>query len=708
MCARHKGPTIFAVCVALALTPGYASAQQNQSDVIQLDKIVVDKAGLVEETEGAIEITREDLDRAQATTLGDVFRYAPGIEGLAGPGRQFGDVNIRGIDGAGAVIIAIDGAEKNLVETKHGIEFNPIFLNPDFLKSVTIVKGPVSNVYGTGSIGGRVEFRTVDPSDFLAVGKAFGGATTLGGVSNGPGYHASAIGAARLGKGGEILGGLSYRRFHDYRDGDDLEVLNSGSEITGILSKIVLRPADGLTVEASYNRTGNEYVGSNVYGRANFRQDADFENDVVDSSLTASAEYKPASLTWLSFDADLFYSTTVHEETLVEKRAGSRSLPGDRDKRDGVSRGGTLFATLRGTTGPLRHKAAIGGSLTKDVLKYERVPGTDTEDAGTPPETNGDRLVYGFFAQNRIIYGDGLLEVIPGVRYERYDVETDQGAETSGGELLPKVTLALRPLIRASLKGLQLYGSWARGLRAPRLTELTIDRQSERTRTLNGVTTTTITRDLANPDLEAEFAHNVEIGARYKGRGVVESDDAMTLTVSLFRNNIKNKIERVTLSQVPHETLESTTVTTRQIRNVGSARIQGIEISASYDARRFFFGATAEKTKGKNKETGAPLNSVRPTSATLYGGMRFLDYALTVGSEIEMAQGKTETGENLGVIGDSTKGYTLVNLFSSYRLSDSVSLNARIDNLFDVVYRRFDHIDNGEGISGRLSLTARF
>lgn len=149
------------LCVLLAASANFQALAEEGEPVV-VGAIVVE--GLVTATEGATTITGEDLRREQPTTVDELFRNTPGVEGLQGPGRQFGDVNIRGVDGAGAVVVSVDGAEKNSVEVKHGIAFNPIFFNADFLKRVTVVKGAVSNVYGAGSIGGKIVLWTAGRS----------------------------------------------------------------------------------------------------------------------------------------------------------------------------------------------------------------------------------------------------------------------------------------------------------------------------------------------------------------------------------------------------------------------------------------------------------------------------------------------------------------------------------------------------------------
>lgn len=661
-------------------------ALAQDGDPIVVEAIVVE--GLVTATEGATTITGEDLRREHSTTIDELFRNTPGVEGLQGPGRQFGDVNIRGVDGAGAVVVSVDSAEKNNVEVKHGIAFNPIFFNPDFLKSVTVVKGAVSNVYGTGSIGGRIVLETIDPVDLIDPKHGYGAQLGFGAESNGPGFFGLTAGAVQLSDRVSVLGGLSYRDYDSYNDGDGEEVLNSGSEIIGGLAKAVLMPTDELNIEIAYSHGRHGYIGSNVYGRANLRQDADYDNAVTDQGVTLQGIYGPQD--WLSFDVSAFYSRTEHDERFLRARAGSNAQPGDFDNRKTDSYGGTAYSTMLFSHGEFEHSVDVGGSLSLSQL------GVVTEAGGTPTEKAGQRQVYGAFVQDRIRYGR-LLEIIPGLRYERYDVETDDGADSSGAEFLPKLTVALTPFQASALSGVQLHGSYARGLRAPRLQELTVDGQSSRTRRGQ----TTITRTLANPGLEAELSDQLEVGVRFNRAKVFTDGDRLRLSIVGFHNEISNRIEEVTVNSVQDG---NTTTITEQIQNIGKATIQGMEIAGGYDANIFFLGGTLAATSGENEETGEDLNSVRPLSGTLYGGLYFLGKRLRVGLEGEFFRGKNEVGQNQGVVGDSSAGASLFNVFAAYRHNNWMTVDARVNNVFNRQHRKFDQVDPGAGLNGKLSV----
>ena len=69
-----------------------------------------------------------------------------------------------------------DGARQNFGSAHDG----RFFIDPSLLKSVEVLRGPASSLYGSGGTGGIIEFRTMGAADFLAPGETVG-ATISGG-----------------------------------------------------------------------------------------------------------------------------------------------------------------------------------------------------------------------------------------------------------------------------------------------------------------------------------------------------------------------------------------------------------------------------------------------------------------------------------------------------------------------------------------------
>ena len=675
---NHLKQIVYVLSVASLTYPVTSLANESDSSDSNVERITVHGAMLRDE--GALEITKEDLEQTMATTADEIFRNVANLEAIQGPGRQFYDLNLRGSEGAGSVVVSVDGAEKNLVTTKHGTSFNPVFLVPEFLKVVTVIRGPVSNSFGTGSTGGRIQFETIDPFDYVESVERIGGELRLNAENNGDGRLASGVFAASISDDAAVLGAVSRRKYDDYEDGNGQEVLNSGSESTNYLTKLQWDLSADLSVEATHAQSNIDYIGSNVFGRNNNRQDADFSNDVSDKSTSLQIDYSGQDgFEWMS---DLFFSSTDHVETLIANRRGSNSAIGTQEIREVDTYG--IQTVISQQTRLLHFPATLSFGFSGSF--------NDLDFGGADEDIGGSRDNYGVFAQASIEITE-KWQLIPGLRYERFDLQTDDDLASDGNEWTPKLTLNYHVV-----DGVTLFSTLARGIRAPSLNDLVIGSTEERVRGNN----TTITTQLPSDNLEHEIADTIDLGIRINHSW--GNRQSIRGSFTYFDNNISNRIESVVLSR---EVQGNTTFIESQIQNVGEASIYGIELNAEYRFGGFLIGVTYADTEGKREDTGEELNSVRPESGTLYIGWSGLDDRLVLQAEVESFGGKTELGDG-GVIGDSTESATLGNLFVGYAITDNLVLKGRINNVTDEFYRRFDQIDNGIGRNFRVEALYRF
>lgn len=658
--------------------PMNALAQSPITAEDDVEKVTV--YGLSFSEEGALEVSKEDIEQTMATTADELFRNVANLEAIQGPGRQFFDLNLRGSEGAGSVIVTVDGAEKNLVTTKHGSTFNPVFLVPEFLKTVTVIRGPVANTFGTGSTGGRVQLETIDPFDFVDGTETFGGELRLNGENNGDGRLGSAAFAKSFFDDVAVLGAVSKRSFDSYEDGDGLEVLNSGSESTNYLGKLQWSLNNGFDIEATHARSNIDYIGSNIFGRNNNRQDADFANDVTDTNTSVLIEYgNEKGFEWVT---DVFLSTTDHSETLLASREGVLSEVGSTEVREVETRGFQSYVSQQYQLGSVNVDLSAGASGSFNSLAFD----------GETSDTGGESDNYGVFVQGLIRINE-KLRIIPGLRYERYTLDTEENLSSSGNEWTPKLTINYE-----LFDGYSVYGTYARGIRAPLLNDLVLGSTSERTRRGN----TTITTQLPTDALTYELSDTYDVGLRINHK--LSETIRLKGSVGVFRNDIKDRIESVVLSR---EEQGRTVTITNQIQNVGNAFIEGIEANIELDYGNYVFGATYANTDGEREDTGEELNSVRPEQGTAYIGWNGLNQRLALRAELEAFGSKTELGDG-GVVGDSSDSATIGNLYAAYGINDKTVIKARINNIADEAYRRFDQIDNAVGRNVRIELLYRF
>lgn len=178
--------SLLSASIVLALSSTSAFAD----DYALFDEVVVSATRTNQQLEDVAAsvtvINDKDIEKNMVTDVNDLFKYTPGVTVTTNSRQGIQGINIRGMEG-NRVKVIVDGVSQTSQFTPSGtqsynfINSSRVDVDTDMLKSVEIVKGAASSLYGSDAIGGIVAFETKDPSDFLN-GKDFGGtrsSTTL-------------------------------------------------------------------------------------------------------------------------------------------------------------------------------------------------------------------------------------------------------------------------------------------------------------------------------------------------------------------------------------------------------------------------------------------------------------------------------------------------------------------------------------------------
>ncbi|ENT3908446.1 TonB-dependent heme/hemoglobin receptor ChuA/ShuA, partial [Escherichia coli] len=238
-----------------------------------------------------------------ATSATDLLRHVPGIT-LDGTGRTNGqDVNMRGYDHRG-VLVLVDGVRQG-TDTGH---LNGTFLDPALIKRVEIVRGPSALLYGSGALGGVISYDTVDAKDLLQEGQS-SGFRVFG--TGGTGDHSLGLGASAFGRTENLDGIVAWSS----RDRGDLRQSNgetapNDESINNMLAKGTwqIDSAQSLSgLVRYYNNDAREPKNPQTV------EASDSSNPMVDRSTIqrdAQLSYKlaPQGNDWLNADAKIYWS----------------------------------------------------------------------------------------------------------------------------------------------------------------------------------------------------------------------------------------------------------------------------------------------------------------------------------------------------------------------------------------------------------------
>jgi hemoglobin/transferrin/lactoferrin receptor protein len=674
---------ISAIAVALMSISApvlHDAAYAEVENIIDLDTFTVwttrTENRVIDTLAGASVVTRDQIQRTQAGTISEVLRSIPGVEVMQTGQDPAAAINVRGLQDFGRVNVMIEGARQNFQTSGHAAD-GVFYLDPALIERVDVTRGPVSVIFGSGAIGGVVNFKLRDPGSFLFPGETW--ATSLSGEydSNIDGYLVSTTAALQPNDVFGILGNLVFRGDGGYRDGDGVKFANSDQEIVAGLGSVVLTPNDAHEIKITYLHQENEFIS----GLGALQRDT----DVVDTTAVLKWLFDPADNQWIDSSISTYITKTETDQVRLNN--------GDFRFFDIETTGIDAANTARFDTASIMHQVTFGGDFFRDEVTTFDEGNGGGPNAFTP---SGERSVYGFFFQDEIQVND-WFEIIAALRFDEYSLEGG-GTGSEGNRVSPKITAGV-----TVTPGVQFFATYAEGYRAPAITETLVAGIHP-----GGFSFVFV----PNPGLEPEVANNIEGGVNLAFDDVIQPGDAFRAKVTVFRNEVEDFIEGDFIA-APFSPAAIPTCGSIfgcfGYRNLANVTLYGFEAEASYDAGNVFANASLAIIRGENDLTGVPLVNIPPDKVSGTIGFRGLDNRLVFGATVThyWEQDRVPPGNF------TSESYSLVDIFASYEHNEYVSFNGGIQNLFDKQY--LPYLANvpattpipGPGISARIGATIR-
>ena len=120
-------------------------------------------------------ISREQIDRVQPSSPGDIFREVPGVlSGASNDGTSI-NVNIRSSQGLNRVRTMVEGTQQESSNYQGYIGADQrTYIDPELIGGVEISKGPGGGPYGTGTTSGVVNIGLLEADDLVQEGRNIG------------------------------------------------------------------------------------------------------------------------------------------------------------------------------------------------------------------------------------------------------------------------------------------------------------------------------------------------------------------------------------------------------------------------------------------------------------------------------------------------------------------------------------------------------
>ncbi len=695
---RVAAPVVLMTCVlSQAFYCGEARAQEQTDGPVMLEEIEVigrlREAGwlgasdAVYETPGSVaEIGREAIDqRGGARNAADLLRGVAGVDAVVDRQNPGVNVNIRGLQDQGRVNMSIDGARQNFQQSGHGASAFA-YIDPELISRIDVDKGPTSAAGGAGVIGGVVNFRTLEFDDVALPDKDYGARINATTGTNAFDFNGSMAAAAKVGDAFEVVGAVGRKKLGEYEPGTRGTLVYNGGVPTKFttqdqwswLLKATARPTDDQTVKLTYTGLDARFdTGGGQYTDT---------NKVTTHNVVADYSWKPG-LWWADLSAKAYFSRTGNQQYRPPRLDAVPPYGAFNVDYQIDTFGGSLTNVTRFSAPLFDVALSYGAEVFRDKTATASVGSNSDDDpngvwfSGSNPD--GQRTVGGAFARAELSRGE-WLKILLGGRYDRYQMtgattafDVDEGrrvdVDMTGGRFSPTATLAVTPV-----KGLQVYSSYEEGYRPPNIMEAILGGQH-----IGGGLPT-----LPNPDLKPEVSRTVELGVNFKLDGVLSEDDAFRAKAAVYRTGLDDFI---TLSSYGL----GGRFLTRAVNLDDKTVLKGLDLEANYDAGSFYLGGTAAFIDADYGDSFAiPVGATNGTLLNIYlspkrklsldGGLRFFERKLTVGGRVTAVKPEDQIGGLTGTY--QYTRYTLIDLYTSYKINDNFTVRASVENLRKVAY----------------------
>lgn len=581
-------------------------------------------------------VSRQQIEETLAGNARDLLLFEPGVQVEGSPARLgLSGFNIRGI-GGNRVATRIDG-----VPLPEQFVFGPLAaprssMDVELLESVEILRSAGSALYGSDALGGVVSLVTRDPGDYLSgAPRHFGFRLGWDGRADETLASATAAGARGRWSGSLALEGSEGGPVESQgtvRSGDASRTAPNplDRDTVGALGKLVVDARDNwrLSLSAEVHRTkteGEVFTSRTVQGLGPgatlTTDDFDAADDVSrDRIALESVTQLDASLADMLIGR-LYAQQSRTDQRVLEQVRTARGVTSTAARRDGLFRfdqdsyGGELQAKkARGGAGRA-HLLTYGASFSRD--RFDQLRDREDTDPVTGavlpssfayptkyfPQSTVDEL--GLYVQDEIELLSGRLRLVPGLRYDRAELDADEqdavflagnpGAATPTDARHEAISPRLGAVLAASDRW-SFFAQYARGFRTPPYSEVNVGF----TNFALGYAT------LPSPGLDPETSDNFELGLR--GSSALGS-----VSLTVFDNRFDDFIQLAPIGRNP-----ATGLLEYQSRNVGRARIRGAEMAG--DARvaeHWTLRGAATWIDGEDRDRNAPLNSVAPPRVVL-------------------------------------------------------------------------------------------
>ncbi|RDL46752.1 Hemin receptor [Ensifer sp. M14] len=720
LASKHRRALLTGVAALALALPAHAQAQDKTTRRVQqetpLERIVVTSTRgakkVLDVPQSISVITREEITDHNVRDIQDLVRHEPGVSvnrttSITNPWGQLNSFTIRGM-GGNRVLLTVDGSRVQESITDGSRDF----FDMSNFKSVEIVRGPNSVLWGADALGGAVMFQTLDPSDLLvdptkpwavevrtgydsldnSWRKQVTAAYDFGDIEILGSYGQVSSSEAELSKARADGGIWGCTRLTIGCD----RLFPADTDVDNALAKVVWTPDAQHTFKLTGELFGRDTRVLQLYDMSasttGIPSTTAYVNDPYVRDLEMSR--KRISLehdwqvgaVWLdSVNWNLSWSPQKRETDSRQRRVYSNRIQlhdqyrnysedffeADIQMKSSFDLGSTHHTLTYGFDGD-RTKGDYAGINTT----YNSLTGTTTtaiNQGFSFPRVDTERA--DFYLEDSIAFLDGQLTVNPGVRLAHYSIDPTGDASYPG---LP----GFRPQKQENTELLKrvgaiykfddtysAYASYGEGFKMPTSAQLF----------QSSVDLFTGSSLVPNPDLKPESVDSYEIGFR----GELDRGYFTVATFYADYTNFIRGFQPITVTGpggVP--------VVGYTSNNVEDVALWGIEFGGEYEVLDdTTASANITWTKGRQRTSAGAattaFDGATPLTAVLGLKHELPDYGLQFEVFGTFAAGRTQNSDPADYL---VPGYAVFDAYAKWTPRENVELTAGIENIFDRRY----------------------
>ncbi|MDM1261472.1 TonB-dependent receptor [Acinetobacter indicus] len=680
----------------------------------QLSTIVVSAAGFEQDIKNAPAsisvVTKEDIEKKNATSIADLLADVPGIDVRNGVGKTGGlNVSMRGM-GADDTLILIDGRRQTTSTdvTPNGFgETSTGFMPPlSAIERIEVIRGPMSTLYGSDAMGGVINIITKKVSD------EWNGNVTVSGNVMEHGKEADSWKTSFLLNGPLITDKLGLQLRGSYLDRQRSERVVEGStsrdprpnkadnyDLGGKLS-FVMNDQNSFWLDTFHssqtysnegNRLGNEdWTTTTKLSDGSVVSSADGYKDELEFNRTQLA---------IGHDGDYDFGTWKTYISHSSTETKGRSLPTGAFTESEILNNDPLIASPRklkntdiiadshlvSTIG--NHKVTVGTQYKEQIIE-------DNIAQHITGKNEFDSKSWALYAEDEWRILDNLGFTLGG-RYEDHS--------GFGGHFSPRAYLVWNTNDILTVKGGVSTGYKVPSAKALEDNLINLSRQGK-------------SFTFGNPDLKPEESTNYELGFN------LQPNDQITFTTTAFYNEIENAIVSVGAQDHP---LCTTGKTCSKNINANEAEVYGVETTLQYsiipewDLKAAYTYTKSKITDSNNPETEGNYYNNNPRNAFNLTSTWHINpnFDLWLQHEYKSSRVRsTDSFESLDAegqaiyqaSGNKLAGYNLFNLGATYTVNDQLRFNMAVNNLLDKDFTEYTTVEYLDGTNNETTQSYRY